>query len=104
MTEHKMRVLDGVRYRPVDYERARARAGASAPTGPLTRQLAEPFDPAATGVGVEQVLAHLAGADEAETLRVLDAEVAGKNRKALADQREQLLATARERADHGPSS
>lgn len=40
-----------------------------------------PFDPGKHGV--QQVLAHLADADEAEKARVIAAEVAGKNRPTI---------------------
>lgn len=109
MPTHKMVTIDGVRVRPEDADRYRARAAAPGPAGPLTRAQADPgpsapqapFDPA--GGSVEAVLSHLADADEAETARVLDAEAAedGKQRKSLLEQREQLLAQARERADGG---
>lgn len=111
MAEHKMEILNGVRYRPEDVERARARAQADAPAGPLTTAHADPvqtpdappFDPAAAA-NADVVLQYLATADEAETLRVLDAEAEGKGRKGLLDQREQLLTAARERAENGPAA
>ncbi|MFE5159646.1 hypothetical protein ACFRNT_14220 [Streptomyces sp. NPDC056697] len=105
MPTHKMVTIDGVRVRPEDVDRYRARTSAGGDAGPLTRAHAdpgtrqEPFDPGAAAV--EAVLAHLAGADEAETARVLDAEAAGKNRKSLVEQREHLISQARERADGG---
>lgn len=107
MPEHKMITIDGVRVRPEDVNRYRARTAAG--TGPLTQAHAEPtappagFSPGAQGVGVDDVVEYLATADEAETERVLDAEAAegGKQRKSLLDQREALLAQARERASGG---
>ena len=54
---------------------------------------AEPFDPSARDVG--EVLAYLDGAGEAEAVRVLDAEAAGKARKGVLDQREAILARER---------
>lgn len=109
-----MVVIDGVRVRAEDEARYRARGRAGA--GPLTVTLADPsnvpppaemFDPA--GVTAEQVLAHLAAAGEAEAVRVLDAEAAGKNRTSVVGKREQLLAAARGRdagdgGGGGPSS
>ncbi|WP_326592843.1 hypothetical protein [Streptomyces brevispora] len=110
MTEHKMRVIDGVRYRDEDVPRVRARAGAQA--GPLTTAHADPpapgpqepdspvFDPSEHVV--LQVIAHLAEADEDETARVLDAEEQGEKRKSLVERREEFLAEARQRAAGGP--
>lgn len=83
MPEHKMRTIDGVRYRPEDIAPGRR----PAESGPLTASLdqrpvpAESFDPAAHDV--ETVRAHLGQADEAERKRVLAAERAGKNRKGI---------------------
>lgn len=107
MPVHKMVTIDGIRVRLEDVDRYRARS--AAPAGPLTRAHAEPstappsgpFDPGAQGVNADDVLAHLATADEAETERVLDAEANGKGRKTLLEQREALLAQARERASGG---
>lgn len=102
MPEHKMVTIDGVRYRAEDAQRR----GLEPAAGPLTAKLADPgpeddaFDPSSGDVAA--VLAHLAEADEAEVVRVLDAEAAGKARKSLVEQREQLLAAARERAAAGP--
>ncbi|MEV7959307.1 hypothetical protein ACIO6T_41385 [Streptomyces sp. NPDC087532] len=84
MPAHKMLTIDGIRYRPEDAARARAR---QAPTGPLGMAQAEPrtpaevFDPSEHDVPA--VLAYLAEADEDETARVLAAEAAGKNRKTI---------------------
>lgn len=105
MPEHKMIEIDGIRVREEDADRYRARVRPGAGARPLTRTLADPsaetappaeFDP--SGHNVDDVLAHLADASEAETARVLDAEADGKGRKSLTEQREQLLAAARERA------
>lgn len=51
----------------------------------------KPFDPAEHNA--EDVLAYLKDADEAEAARVLDAEAAGKERKGITNQREQILAS-----------
>lgn len=111
MPEHKMVVIDGIRYRPEDTGRARARKQ----DGPLSLPHADPrartqeplapadsFDPAKATIPA--VLEYLADADEAETVRVLDLEAEGEKRSTLLNQREQLLDQARERADHGPAS
>ncbi|MFD7319232.1 hypothetical protein [Streptomyces sp. NPDC059883] len=108
MPEHKMITIDGVRVRPEDVAAYRARTGAGA--GPLTtahaqqRKIPEtetdPFDPA--GHDLLGVMAHLAEADEAETVRVLDVEAASsKPRKGLVDRRDDLIAEARKRASGG---
>jgi hypothetical protein len=63
----------------------------------------KPFDP--TAAKAADVLAYLAGADETEALRVLDAEEAAKKpRASITKQREDILAAARERAAQDPSS
>ncbi|MYR37050.1 hypothetical protein GTX14_09880 [Streptomyces sp. SID4944] len=115
MPEHKMVTIDGVRYRPEDVERARARAGTGA--GALTVADAhlpgskttdpdgetptdpEAFDPAEHTV--LQVIAHLAEADEEETARVLDAEASGEKRKGLLERRDEFLSEAQQRAGSG---
>jgi hypothetical protein len=51
----------------------------------------KPFDPA--DHNADEVLAYLKDADEAEAVRVLDAEAAGKERKGITNQREQILAS-----------
>jgi hypothetical protein len=58
------------------------------------------FDPAKHDAKL--VLAYLADADAAEAERVLDAEAAGKARKGILDQREQILARARDNAETAP--
>lgn len=63
-----------------------------APAAPAAPNAATPgatFDPGEHDV--KGVLAHLDGADEPETRRVLDAEAAGKNRKGITDQRDAIL-------------
>ncbi|MFJ6566430.1 hypothetical protein ACIQNU_03360 [Streptomyces sp. NPDC091292] len=60
-----------------------------------------PFDPAAARA--DDVLTYLATADEAEALRVLDAEAAGKGRVTITKQRDDILAAARERAAQDPA-
>lgn len=52
-----------------------------------------PFDPSQRSL--KDVEEYLAGVDEVEALRVLDAEAAGQNRKGLASQREDILKRAR---------
>jgi hypothetical protein len=112
MPEHKMVTIDGIRVRAEDEARYRARMGAGADAGPLTRAQADPatqnpqepgpgdeFDPAEHTV--VQVVAYLAQADEQETARVLDAEAAGEKRKGLLDRRDEFLAEARARAAAG---
>ncbi|MFE7624631.1 hypothetical protein [Streptomyces sp. NPDC057509] len=84
MPDHKMLTVDGVRYRPEDVARARAREGAGGVLGmgqADPQAPAEVFDPAAHDVTA--VLAYLADADEEETTRVLAAEAAGKARKTI---------------------
>lgn len=121
MTEHKMQTIDGIRYRPEDVKRARARADAQA--GALTvadarlpgsSKDADPgdqddlggdtdgFDPAEHTI--LQVMAHLAEADEAETTRVLDLEEQAEARKGLTERRAELLQEARKRASGGGRS
>jgi len=110
--EHKMITIDGIRVRAEDeaHFRAHRRAGESGTAGPLTSAAADPrtsdqdtpdgaFDPASASV--EQVVEYLAGADETETARVLDAEASGKARKSLLERREELLTQARERSGGG---
>lgn len=55
-----------------------------------------PFDPAKHGAPA--VLDYLATADEPEAARVLDAEAEGKARKGIVEQRDAILARARENA------
>ncbi|MEU4920186.1 hypothetical protein AB0G29_12605 [Streptomyces parvus] len=118
MPEHKMQTIDGVRYRPEDVERARARQRA-AQAGALTvadahlpgskttddpgdqgdGDTGDGFDPAEHNI--LQVLAHLAEADEDETARVLDLEAKGEARKGLTERRAELLEEARKRASGG---
>ncbi|MFD9952470.1 hypothetical protein [[Kitasatospora] papulosa] len=112
MPEHKMITINGVRVRADEAARYRARtaapAGGQAP--PLTAAQADPrapeqadpdaFDPAEHTV--LQVIAHLAEADEEETVRVLDAEASGEQRKGLLERREEFAAEARQRAAGGP--
>ncbi|MFJ7238222.1 hypothetical protein ACIQWB_13965 [Streptomyces olivaceus] len=113
MPSHKMVTIDGVRVRPEDVARYRART-APAPAGgqapPLTAAQADPrtqetepvaggFDPAEHTV--LQVIAHLAEADEQETARVLDSEAQGEKRKGLLERRDEFLAEARQRAAAG---
>jgi hypothetical protein len=50
-----------------------------------------PFDPSRHNA--DEVLAYLGDADEADALRVLDAEVEGKNRKGITGQRDAILAS-----------
>ncbi|MGW1437223.1 hypothetical protein ACWD7M_18470 [Streptomyces griseus] len=115
MPEHKMQTIDGIRYRPEDVERARARQRA-AQAGALTvadarlpgskttddpgdqddGDTGDGFDPAEHTV--LQVIAHLAEADEDETARVLDSEATGEKRKGLLERRDEFLAEARQRA------
>lgn len=116
MPEHKMQTIDGIRYRPEDVARARARAGAQA--GALTVAHAHlpgskttdgpgdqgdgdagGFDPAEHTI--LQVMAHLAEADEDETTRVLDLEEKTEARKGLTERRTELLEEARKRAPGG---
>ncbi|MFF7012226.1 hypothetical protein ACFY9Y_22120 [Streptomyces fimicarius] len=119
MPEHKMQTIDGIRYRPEDVARARARAGAQAAA--LTVADAhlpgsKPTDgPGDQGDGGEedtggfnpaehtilQVMAHLAEADENETARVLDLEEKTEARKGLTERRAELLEEARKRASGG---
>jgi hypothetical protein len=111
MTEHKMRVIDGIRYRPEDAEQAARRAPRR--SGPLSTRTAqtrpapkpsstEPgqFDPSADGV--DAVLAYLGTADYDEAARVLDAEADGKARSTILGKREEILA-AKEGAGDGDS-
>ncbi|MFD8437446.1 hypothetical protein ACFV2I_20390 [Streptomyces microflavus] len=118
MPEHKMVTIDGVRYRPEDAERARARAGARAGAltvadahlpGSKTTDPGADDGPGDEGAGgfdpaehtILQVMAHLAESDEEETARVLDAETAGEGRKGLVDRRAELLEEARKRGAPG---
>ncbi|MFJ9427596.1 hypothetical protein [Streptomyces sp. NPDC101249] len=112
MPEHKMITIDGIRVRADEAARYLARtAPAPAPEGgqapPLTAAQADPRaheraqDPDAFDPGehtVLQVIAHLAEADEGETLRVLDAEASGEKRKGLLERQEEFLQEARQRA------
>jgi len=116
MPEHKMQTIDGIRYRPEDVERARARKRA-AQAGALTvadahlpgsKTTDDPGDQDDPGDGFDpaehnilQVLAHLAEADEDETARVLDLEAKGEARKGLTERRPELLEEARKRASGG---
>jgi hypothetical protein len=61
------------------------------PTGDGEAEGGKPFDPAEHNAA--DVLAYLKDVDEAEATRVLDAEAAGKERKGITDQREQILAS-----------
>ncbi|KDN86713.1 hypothetical protein [Kitasatospora cheerisanensis] len=86
MPQHKMVVIDGIRYRPEDApalpepaEEA-ARAPEQQLDGPDDGH-GETFDPGAHTA--QDVLAHLAAADDAERERVLAAEAAGKARKGV---------------------
>lgn len=54
----------------------------------------KPFDPAEHNA--EDVLGYLNDADKAEAVRVLDAEAAGKSRKGITGQREQILDSKKE--------
>lgn len=53
-----------------------------------------PFDPAEHNA--DEVLAYLSDADEAEALRVLDAEAAGKDRKGITARRDAILDSKKE--------
>lgn len=64
-----------------DYDEVSARNLIESGAAVLASQPAEVFDPAAHTV--EQVLAHIAGADEAEVTRVRAVEAAGKDRAGL---------------------
>ncbi|MGQ4514224.1 hypothetical protein [Streptomyces sp. DW26H14] len=109
MPDHKMTVIDGIRYRPEDVARTRRGAGPQVlslphahPRGREGQAAGAPFDPGA--YGVPAVLDHLSRCDEDETVRVLDAEAAGRKRKGLLEQREQLLTLARKRGSDGDTS
>lgn len=70
-------------------------AGAPAVAEP---EVTEVFDPSSHKV--DEVLAHLATVDEAEALRVLDAEAAVKKpRASIVNARDEVLTAARERAE-----
>lgn len=106
MTEHKMRVIDGVRYRPEDVDQARLRQRRR--SGPLSTRTAHtppaptgPFHPA--GATVEQVLEYLDGADYVEATRVLVAEEAGKARSTILGKREEILAAKEVPSNGDPS-
>lgn len=107
MPEHKMVILDGVRYRPEDVDQAalrqRRRSGPLSTRATQATKPEEPtqFDPSADGV--DAVLAYLGTADHAEAVRVLDAEAAGKARTTILSKREEILA-AKEDDDDGDSS
>lgn len=107
MPEHKMVVIDGIRYRPEDAPRRPAPAPAptqdpvvTTPTpGSAVTVQAEAFDPA--GHTVDEVLAHLGEADDAERERVLAAEKDGKARKGVL---EAPAAAPSAGGDGGPSA
>ncbi|MFF0389672.1 hypothetical protein ACFYS8_13415 [Kitasatospora sp. NPDC004615] len=86
MPEHKMVVVDGIRYRPEDAPALPEPAEESVtapeqqPDGPDDDEGAA-FDPAAHTA--PDVLAHLSAANDDERERVLAAEAAGKARKGI---------------------
>jgi hypothetical protein len=57
----------------------------------------KPFDPA--DHNADEVLAYLNEADEAEAVRVLDAEAAGKDRRGIASQRDAILASKKKEGE-----
>ncbi|MEV1020703.1 hypothetical protein [Streptomyces sp. NPDC050264] len=85
---------DGVRAELVGA--GKAGTGAAPASRPQGADEGAPFDP--TAAKVDEVLAYLATADEAEALRVLDAESAAKKpRASIVKERDAILAAARER-------
>lgn len=76
-----------------------ASAGSDRIPAPAESTPQPPADPKAFDPGehnADEVLDYLNQADVAEAVRVLDAEAAGKDRRGIASQREQILASKKE--------
>ncbi|MFE1104141.1 hypothetical protein ACFW4K_26815 [Nocardiopsis alba] len=103
MTEHKMVVINGVRYRPEDVpagytppdRRVLSTRQADPPATPVTP--GTPFDPGvATAV---EVLEYLEGVDHDEAVRVLDAEAIGKGRTTILSKTQEILSALADKED-----